>query len=40
MRRAERRKVIIREMKWSSSLFGVSRMDIVGNEEMRRKAVV
>ena len=38
MRSAERRKVNVLEMKCSRSLVGVSRMDKVGNEEVRRRA--
>ena len=38
MRSAERRKVNVLEMKCLRSLVGVSRMDIVGNEEVRRRA--
>ena len=38
MRSAERRKVNIREMKCLRSLVGVSRMDRVRNEEVRRRA--
>ena len=39
MRSAERRKVNVLEMKCSvGSLVGVSRMDRVRNEEMRRRA--
>ena len=38
MRSAERRKVNILEMKYLRSLVGVSRMDRVGNEEVRRRA--
>ena len=37
MRSAERRKVNVLEMKSLRSLVGVSRMDKVGNEEMRRR---
>ena len=35
---AERRKVNVHEMKCLRSLFGVSRMDRVRNEEVRRRA--
>ena len=38
MRSAERRKVNVLEMKCSRSLVGVSRMDRVRNEEVRRRA--
>ena len=38
MRSAERRKMNVLEMKCLRSLFGVSRMDIVRNEEVRRRA--
>ena len=38
MRRAERRKVNVLEMKCLRSLIGVSRTDRVGNEELRRRA--
>ena len=38
MRSAERRKVNILEMKCLRSLVGVSRMDSVRNEELRRRA--
>ena len=38
MRSAERRKVNILEMKCLRSLVGVSRIDRVRNEEMRRRA--
>ena len=38
MRSAERRKVNVIEMKCLRSLVGVSRMDRVRNEEMRRRA--
>ena len=38
MRRAERRKVNVLEMKCLRSLVGVSRMDRVRNEEVRRRA--
>ena len=38
MRRAERRKVNVLEMKCLRSLAGVSRMDRVTNEEVRRRA--
>ena len=38
MRSAERRKVNVLEMKCLRNLFGVSRMDRVRNEEMRRRA--
>ena len=40
MRGAERRKVNVLEMKWLISLVVVSRMDIVWNEEVRRRAVI
>ena len=38
MRSAERRKVNVLEMKCLKSLVGVSRMDGVRNEEVRRRA--
>ena len=38
MRSAERRKVNVLEMKCLRSLVGVSRIDRVGNEEVRRRA--
>ena len=38
MRSAERRKVNVLEMKCLRSLVGVSRMDRVSNEEVRRRA--
>ena len=38
MRSAERRKVNVLEMKCLRSLVGVSRMDIVRKEEVRRRA--
>ena len=38
MRSAERRKVNVLEMKCLRSLFGMSRMDRVRNEEVRRRA--
>ena len=38
MRSAERRKVNALEMKCLRSFFGVSRMDRVRNEEVRRRA--
>ena len=38
MRSAERRKVNVLEMKCLRSLVGVSRMDRVTNEEVRRRA--
>ena len=38
MRSAERRKVNVLEMKCLRSLVGVSRMDRVRNEEMRRRS--
>ena len=38
MRSAERRKVNVLEMKCWRSLVGVSRMDRVKNEEVRRRA--
>ena len=38
MRSAERRKVNVLEMKCLRNLFGVSLMDRVGNEEVRRRA--
>ena len=38
LRSAERRKVNVRKMKCSRSLVGVSRMDRVRNEEVRRRA--
>ena len=38
MKRAERKKVNILEMKFLRSLVGVSRIDIVRNEEVRRRA--
>ena len=37
MRSAERRKVNVLEMKCLRSLFGVSRMDRVRNEEVHRR---
>ena len=40
MRSAERRKVNVLEMKRLRSLVGVSRMDRVGNEEVRRRAEI
>ena len=38
MRSAERRKVNVREMKCLRTVVGVSRMDRVGNAEVRRRA--
>ena len=38
MRSAERRKVNVLEIKYSRSLVGVSRMDRIRNEEVRRRA--
>ena len=38
LRSAERRKVNVREMKCLRSLVGVSRMDRVRNEEVRKRA--
>ena len=38
MRSAERRKVNVLEMKCLRSLVGVSRMDRVRNEDVRRRA--
>ena len=38
MRSAERRKVNVLEMTCLRSLFGVSRMDRVRNEDLRRRA--
>ena len=38
MRSAERRKMNVLEMKCLRSLIGVSRMDIIRNEEVRRRA--
>ena len=38
MRSAERMKVNVLEMKCLGSMVGVSRMDRVGNEEVRRRA--
>ena len=38
MRSAERKKVNVLEMKCLRSLVGVSRMDSVRNEEVRRRA--
>ena len=38
MRSAERRKVNVLEIKWLRSLVGLSRMDGVRNEEVRRRA--
>ena len=38
MRSAERKKVNVLEMKCLRSLFGVSRMDRLRNEEVRRRA--
>ena len=40
MRSAERRKVNVLEMKYLGSLVGVSRMDRVRNEEVRRRAEI
>ena len=40
MRSAERRKVNVLEMKCSRRLVGVSRMDRVMNEEVRRRAEI
>ena len=40
MRSAERRKVNVLEMKCLKSLVGVSRMDWVRNEEVRRRALI
>ena len=40
MRSAERRKVNVLEMKCLRSLVGVSRMDRVKNEEVRRRAAI
>ena len=40
MRSAQRRKVNVLEMKCLRSLVGVLRMDRVGNEEVRRRAVI
>ena len=40
MRSAERRKVNVREIKCLRSLAGVSRMERVRNEEVRRRAVI
>ena len=40
MRRAERRKVSVLEMKCLRSLVGVSLMDRVRNEEVRRRAEI
>ena len=40
MRSAERRKVNVLEMKCLRSLIGVSRMDRVRNEEVRRRACI
>ena len=40
MRSAERRKVNVLEMKCLRSLVGVSRMDRVRNEEVKRRAVI
>ena len=40
MRRAERTKVNVLEMKCLRSSVGVSRMDRVRNEEVRRRAVI
>ena len=40
MRSAERRKMNVLEMKCLRSLFGVSRMDRVRNEEVRRRAKI
>ena len=37
MRSAERRKVNVLEIKFARSLMGVSRMERVRNEEMRRR---
>ena len=38
MRSAEKRKMNVLEMKCSRNLIGVSRMDIVRNKEVRRRA--
>ena len=38
MRRAERRKVNVLEMKCLRSLVGVSRLDRLRNEEVRRRS--
>ena len=40
MRSADRRKVNVLEMKCLRNLVGVSRMDRVGNEEVRRRAEI
>ena len=40
MRSAERRKVNVLEMKCLRSLVGVSRMDRIRNEEVRRRALI
>ena len=40
MRSAERRKVNIHEMKCLRSLVGVSRIDRVRNQEVRRRACI
>ena len=40
MRSAEKRKMNVLEMKCLRSLVGVSRMDRVRNEEVRRRAVI
>ena len=40
MRSAERRKVNVLEMKYLRSLVGVSRMDRVRNDEVRRRAEI
>ena len=40
MRSVERRTANVLEMKCLRSLVGVSRMDRVGNEEVRRRAII
>ena len=40
MRNAERRRVNVLDLKCLRSLFGVSRMDRVRNEEVRRRAII
>ena len=40
MRNAERRKVNVLELKCLRSLVGVSRMDSVRNEEVRRRVEI
>ena len=40
MRNAQRRKINVREMLCLRSLIGVSRMDRVRNEQVRRRALI